>query len=258
MKNEESKKIIDLWKESMVSAMPAETPNLKVVDQLATYFSSGSFFYYIFDFSQFQMKYVHSTIMDQLGIPPEEFGADKFLELVHPDDLPILRKKEECSLYFLQEYLKPEDITRYKVSYTMRMRRSDGSYYLNLHQSTTLNLSEEDKIAHVVGTETNIEHLSQQPDSTISFIDLLGTSSYLNLDINNFRIEKNLSQKTALSSKELDVLRMISFGYDNRGIANSLNISPNTVRTHRQNIIKKETGRNMVEVISDHIRRGII
>jgi len=258
MRDEESKKIIHLWKSTMESTVPADTPDLKIVDQIVTYFSTGSYFYYIFDFSQFQMKYVHHTIKDQLGILPEEFGADKFLEIIHPDDLTYLRKKEECSLQFLLEYLKPEDRTRYKVSYTTRMRRSDGSYYLNLHQSTALNLSEDGKIAHVVGTETNIEHLSTAVDHTISFIDLKGKDSYLNLDVDNFKIENNSVLDTDLSPKELEVLRMISYGHDTAVIAESMNISPNTVRTHRQNIVRKGSGRNMTQVISYHIRRGII
>ncbi len=242
----------------MGAAVPAQPPNLKVVDQVANYFSTGTYFYYIFDFSIFQMKYVHHTIKNQLGILPEEFGADKFLEIIHPDDLPLVRKKEECALHFLQEYLQPEDITRYKVSYTIRMRRSDGSYYLNLHQSTALNLSEEGRIAHVVGTETNIEHLSRSPDNTISFIDLKGNDSYLNLDIDHFKIERNSPINTSLSPKEIDVLRKISLGSSTKEIADFMNISPNTVRTHRQNILKKEEGKTMAEVISGHIRLGII
>ena len=50
---------------------------------------------------------------------------------------------------------------------------------------------------------------------------------------------KNDKESTALSSREVEVLRLISSGKTNKEIAQELNISINTVLTHRKNITAK-------------------
>lgn len=47
------------------------------------------------------------------------------------------------------------------------------------------------------------------------------------------------SEKTNISQRELDVLRLVALGHINKEIADKLNISLNTVLTHRKNITAK-------------------
>ncbi|WP_370100240.1 response regulator transcription factor, partial [Xanthomarina gelatinilytica] len=42
-----------------------------------------------------------------------------------------------------------------------------------------------------------------------------------------------------LSNRERDVIRLLTINKSSKEIAKSLNISPNTVDTHRRNILKK-------------------
>jgi DNA-binding CsgD family transcriptional regulator len=258
MKKKNTEKIIQLWRSVSDTSELSKEPDLKIVEQVASYFSPGSFFYFIFDFSQFKLKFVDKNIKNRLGIAPESFSPEAFLDAVHPEDLPLLKLKEQRAIEFLYDFIPPEDLLDYKVSYTMRMRGRDGNYYLNLHQSTAIDLTSNGKIGHVIGTETDVSHMTSNGHDTISFIGLNGKKSYTNLKIENFKIEENGVEDTILSPQELEILGKISFGESTESIAKTLNISPHTVRTHRQNILKKEVGKNMTEVISNHIRKGII
>jgi DNA-binding NarL/FixJ family response regulator len=63
---------------------------------------------------------------------------------------------------------------------------------------------------------------------------------------------------TPLTPRELDVLRELSLGHDNETVAKTLTMSPNTVRTHVQNILSKLNVHSKLEAVSKGIREGWI
>jgi DNA-binding NarL/FixJ family response regulator len=78
------------------------------------------------------------------------------------------------------------------------------------------------------------------------------------------RLLKGMNQKeepqpsTPLTPRELTVLRELSLGYDNEAVARRLTMSPNTVRTHIQNILSKLNVHSKLEAVSKGIREGWI
>jgi len=58
------------------------------------------------------------------------------------------------------------------------------------------------------------------------------------------------------SKRELEIIKKIADGYSTRDIANLLCISPETVKTHRKNIIQKMDAINCVGVVSVCLRNG--
>jgi len=63
---------------------------------------------------------------------------------------------------------------------------------------------------------------------------------------------------TPLTPRELAVLRELSLGYDNEMVGRRLTMSPNTVRTHIQNILAKLKVHSKLEAVSRGIREGWI
>jgi DNA-binding NarL/FixJ family response regulator len=63
---------------------------------------------------------------------------------------------------------------------------------------------------------------------------------------------------TPLTARELEVLRELSLGHDNEAVAKALRMSPNTVRTHVQNILSKLDVHSKLEAVSRAIREGWI
>jgi DNA-binding NarL/FixJ family response regulator len=63
---------------------------------------------------------------------------------------------------------------------------------------------------------------------------------------------------TPLTPRELEVLRSLSLGQDNEAVASTLKMSPNTVRTHVQNILSKLDVHSKLEAVSKGIREGWI
>jgi len=63
---------------------------------------------------------------------------------------------------------------------------------------------------------------------------------------------------TPLTKRELEVLRELSLGHDNDAVATALRMSPNTVRTHVQNILSKLKVHSKLEAVARGIREGWI
>lgn len=63
-------------------------------------------------------------------------------------------------------------------------------------------------------------------------------------------------QMTPLTPRELGVLTELAAGHDNEAIARTLRLSPNTVRTHVQNILSKLKVHSKLEAVAKAIREG--
>jgi len=61
-----------------------------------------------------------------------------------------------------------------------------------------------------------------------------------------------------LTPRELAVLSELSLGHDNATVARTLRMSPNTVRTHVQNILAKLDVHSKLEAVSKGVREGWI
>jgi DNA-binding NarL/FixJ family response regulator len=75
-------------------------------------------------------------------------------------------------------------------------------------------------------------------DETITISDSVETIALKLSRVNNVKHKEDLSQEK-LSDREIDVLRSLVTGMSNKEIADKLNISINTVITHRKNITQK-------------------
>lgn len=66
------------------------------------------------------------------------------------------------------------------------------------------------------------------------------------------------AQTTPLTPREMDVLKELALGHDNLKVAERLRMSPNTVRTHVQNILGKLKVHSKLEAVTRGIREGWI
>ena len=61
-----------------------------------------------------------------------------------------------------------------------------------------------------------------------------------------------------ITERELEVLDLLSRGYNSKAIAEQLFIPPNTVEFHRRQLLKKTESRNIAELIGNAYRQGIL
>src|SRR5690606_34509436 len=126
---------------------------------------------------------------------------------------------------------------RYRMSYTWNYRFKNGNDdYVNIIQNTTpLEFDSSMKpiigLAHYTVLEGKLK------------LNVTATAKYLN-DQNEYETKyfNNFSQKllsNQISNREHDIIRLLVLDKSSKEIAEKLNISSNTVDTHRRNILKK-------------------
>ena len=67
-----------------------------------------------------------------------------------------------------------------------------------------------------------------------------------------------IADLTNLSAREIEILAHLASGYSNEEVADLLYISVHTVKSHRKAILRKSGARNMLQLVSECIRSGLI
>lgn len=256
-KNEQIAKVINVWNEKNKITFPNYNKDaLKIIDQVAHFFSAGSYYYYIFNFSKLEIEFVSDSVEENLGISPKNFNLNSMLSQYHPEDLKKLEEKENAASDFLFKKLSPEDIPFYKVVYVMRLKAKNGEYKKFLHQAKAINVTKDGKIQQVLGVHTDITYLNSPVDHKVSFIGD-GRPSYYSLEPSNMVYEE-IEEGSLFTKQEINIIEFISSGKSSAEIAQSLHISIETIKTHRKNILSKSGATNAAQLVANCIRDGII
>ena len=251
-------KVLSVWETENKILIPVKKElYLDIIDQMASLFAAGSFYYYILDFENLEMNVVSESIKSILGIEPGNYSVRKILEIVHPEDIEKMHEKEAAAGDFLFNRIPKEQIPLYKIVYLIRLRHSNGTYKTILHQSKTLLLSGDGKIQKVLGIHTDVTYLNMPIDHKISFVSNT-LPSYHSLQVGeDFSLLENSCVKS-LTMREREVIKLLSLGRNFNEMAESLCVSPHTINTHKRNILKKTKCRNATELVARCIREGAI
>lgn len=166
--------------------------------------------------------------------------SNKHIAIILPDTLQCLGLQ-----HLLSEYFPPLDITSYQSAETFISDKNHESFdyyftcaeiwvntmdfFLPRKSKTLLILNQQPIInktasIHQIASNDSLELMIEQ-------IELLFEN-----DTNTIQSGEN---NKGLSAREIDVLQLIVKGSTNKEIADKLNISLNTVLTHRKNITSK-------------------
>lgn len=250
-------KIKKAWEPNKVERPVKSELYLNIIEQVANLFSAGNSYYYIMNFDTLKMEYVDPRIENVLGLNVKEWSLDRLFELVHPEDLKQMHRKEAKAVDFILNHLPTEDILKYKVVYVLRLRHANGSYKTILQQSKALTVSEDGKVQQVLGIHTDVTYLNMAVDHKISFIGD-GLPSYYSLSTDDEFHPAELNYHTLFTPREKEILANIAKGKTFGEIAEVLNISPHTINTHKKNILKKTDCNNTTELIARCVREGVI
>ena len=257
MKESGGEKVLSVWeKENNILYPNSKEQLIEIIDQIASLFSAGLVYYYIFNFETYKFDFVSDGVRIILGIEPESFTLEYFFSILNPEDIDKMHEKEAVVLDFFNK-LSKEEMPLYKASYLMRLRHTDGNYKTILHQSKTINISLEGKIQQVLGIHTDISYLNIHFDHKISFIGNKRQSYFAIETTAPCEFVEN-KFKEQFTKREIEILATIAKGNSFTEIADLLDISPNTINTHKKNIMRKAGCKSSPELIARCIREGVI
>lgn len=216
---------------------------------------------YVFNF--FDAVFTHKLVQtENFPLMPDKEGLTikDFIDTLHPEDQYRLIQIEKTIIDFWTKNIALEDFHHYKAQYGLRAK-INGVYQPILLQSIILDIDEEGK-----GIRNNLVLFSEFPFTDRDYIDVLdGISmtphlpSYYGINsVNLEEVKQIIKPNLNLSTRELEILTLISYGETSRTIAQTLNISKNTVGNHRKHMLEKNSAKSITELVRIAIKNGLI
>jgi DNA-binding CsgD family transcriptional regulator len=174
-----------------------------------------------------------------------------YLQIIHPDDLPIVMDSYFGFLKFMVN-LPEKERKDYKLILNFRQRDKYGKYLNVILQLVVLELDKKGNVWLVLILDDLL------PDK-ISFEGV--NRRVINIKSGKiclFKNELEPNKKNILSTREIEVLGLVSKGFASKEIADKLFLSVNTVNNHRQNILEKVRASNTSEAVNYARNLGLL
>jgi DNA-binding CsgD family transcriptional regulator len=174
-----------------------------------------------------------------------------YSQFIHPDDLPIVMDSYKKAFTFFLS--RPEEERKdYKLIQNFRQRDKYGKYLNLILQLVVLELDKKGNIWLALILDDLL------PDK-ISFEGVNRRLIHIKTGkICLFKDELESNKKTILSTREVEVLGLVSKGFASKEIADKLFLSINTVNNHRQNILEKVGAVNTTEAVTYARNLGLL
>jgi len=207
-------------------------------------------FFVVGDFVQFKFLYTSKRSKEVIGIPREHVNPYYIMEATHPGDLNK-HGMGRAKLVNLSKDLFIAESGRILLSSSLRMRNAAGTYNELLFQCLLFYSSLPYKTVYLLELHTIIDQFKKRKH---------GFHYYVGNDLSNFRYpdKELLNIGINFSSRELEIIKLVSLGMESEQIANKLFLSVHTVNTHRRNILKKTGKANISELIYDLKDLGVL
>lgn len=260
------KKIADRWKE-MYSRQVKEYRPFEISEdfkRFSSIFALGNSFVYIVNLYNFELEYVSESVEAFVAKSPKEIKIKDLLQTVVTEELESINLKSQVISDFYTSFLDKENVLNYKNMFSYRMIDFQGKKRSMLYQAFPLSVLKDGTPEHVFCIQTDISHLHVSSTNSVSFINMNGGKSFFNVDISEGKFDphnadtQNKHYSELFSEREKEIVVMLSRGLNAEQIAEELNLSHHTIKTHRRNILQKSGCTNTTELVAKCLINGVI
>lgn len=221
--------------------------------KLMNFLVMGNSYYFVLNHNTLTFDLISKEVEDVMGYSPLEFDIKFLNENLHPDDRPWFLTFGIRMIEFYSQ-LPLDKLTKFKLRYDVRYKKKNGEYVRVLYQGIMVEHDEKGRLLRSLGMHTDITYLKEDGKPVLSFIGMDGEPSYIDVGSKNIFVES----KEELTTREKEVLKFLMEGKISKEIGSILNISKQTVDTHRKNMLHKSNLSSTGELIGKAIRYGWI
>lgn len=207
----------------------------------------GNSCHYIFNYTSMTFVYVDHKFQEIVGYDSDHLlihGVYFLNNIIYPEDISAYL----LSLKKINQYLFEIPLARrknYQASFDFRIKRIDGSSLRLLQQILTLEYDEKGNLMYSLDRYTDITHWEKDEETVLTI-----TGPDISKILIFYPGRKYDSITEGMFTKtEIKVLRLLSEGLSSKEVADRINISFNTVNTHRRNMLRKAKMKNTTELI---------
>ena len=206
----------------------------------------------LFDVSKRQIVFFSSNYGQQLGYDKsdyEKLGQAFFVDKIHPEDALKL-SINSVSIFKIFDNFSAEDKLTHKLITEYRMLNAQNKYVRLIEQHQFIELDKTGQIWLLLGIVDISPNQEEFNGIKCQFL--------------NFKTGKTIPfeapQKATyeLTSRELEILKLVKNGLLSKEISNKLSISLHTVNTHRQRFLEKLGANNSFEAVKFASKFGLL
>ncbi len=188
--------------------------------------------------------YMSPTIENLTGYKPEEI-PDLFsvFKIIDPREMTILPKVSEIALTKIASLnYSLEELRKLRFSRNNWYIRKDGTPINVLQHSMGLAFNEQGMILLEFLIATDITHFNNSPNHfyTLSKTEDDGTEEIL---------LHGVMEQDSITPREREIYSLLTLGKTSEEIAAQLNISTETVKTHRKHLLEKTNSENSIDLL---------
>jgi len=206
----------------------------------------------LFNWSSMSYCFISDSVKNVLGFEPVLFmnkGLSFMLDLIqHRDRI----KLNDIYKRIFDFYYSTPLLLRLKLrfSYNFRIRTSDNTWLNILSQSFVTELTPEGRPLMEYINYTDITHCHTNEVIRLAIHRISDSGAYIHCYEYVFPDIDSI-----LSQRENQIVNLAAQGYTSKAIASKLNLSIETVKNHRKNILVKTGAANITEVVSKVYRK---
>ena len=215
---------------------------------------------YLVDYSTGKYLIFSNAVRKELGYDSEDFTSEGLaftLQNYHKDDLQLYNKEMFPErLQFIKQIPKEEQ-SNYLFSYNFRFKHKQKNYVNLIQRNCFIKSDDNGNPLLSLGMINNITHFKSD-GPTVQIIEKVSNDTY---EPNEVVYKKSFflnNESLLFTKREKEVLLYTAEGLTSKGIANKLHVSESTIINHRKNMLQKADAKNISELVSFSIRKGII
>jgi len=229
--------------------------NSEVIRHISESLIVGDFYYYVIDIPKQALSCQHANLCEIHSLSEVPQHLQEIIDLIHPDDLDFVLMAEEFCYKELMK-LGTELVPDFKSSYCFRMQTGEGDYQMFHHQAITLGTDSKKRILKSLNIHTNINYISPTNSYQAYLSGINGRTDFYKFDLTDLLWEKKNTMN--ITKRELDIIECLAKGYCSERIGQELGISPETVKAHRKNLLRKTETYNSAALIKKCGELGLI
>ncbi len=177
-------------------------------------------------------------------VVPDELTYAQYADMIYSED-----KEGFCAIERRWQKLiarqPASQLPRYKINFDYRIRANNHDTVRLLHQIIHLALDESGVVRYSVERCTDISVWKRYGSMVLTLLGPPSTSPYY------FRPDYSANSEvtSSLTKTEKKIVQLLIEGRSSKEIALHLDITFNTVNTHRRNILRKTDAKNTVELV---------
>lgn len=218
--------------------------------------SLGPAFLFIYDYHAQQYAYVGKEVERVLGYPPEALrqGGVRFVtQRMRPQDAEAFAQMVLRALHHLRYDIADRERAQYSVSFDYQIRHANGKYIHILQQSIELAYDLQGNLVFSLEKVTDISH---RPPESSPMLSIYGPNADGCLI---YRPHHDTTTDSSFFTRsEMRVLQLLDKAMSTQEIADRLDLSINTIATHRKNMLKKAGVSNTPKLLRLAQSKGIL